>query len=90
MINDDGKVDFNEITLESIKGKFYFEHPRMKNKVYEVSHTQFRILFVRKAREKDNNIISNSANSFEYLLSQLVMTEELFQAMLYPNSDWII
>jgi superfamily II DNA helicase RecQ len=91
MINADGKVDFNFVTLESTKGKFYLEHPRKKNIVYEVSHDQFRILFVKMAQDNAKGIVfENRSNSFEYLMSQLEMNEDLFQAMLYPNSDWTI
>lgn len=88
MINEDGNVDFNEVTLEAIKGKFFFEHPRKKNEVYEVSHDQFRILLVRASQDKANGLVLKRSNSFEYLMSQLVMNEDLFQAMLYPK--WVI
>lgn len=91
MITDDGKVDFNLVQLESKNGKFYFEHPKNKKVVYEVPHDQFRYLFVKAAQDTANNsILKKKSNSFEYLLSQLEMNEDLFQAMLYPNSEWTI
>lgn len=91
MITDDGKVDFNLVKLESKNGKFYFEHPKNKNMVYEVPHDQFRYLFVKAAHDTTNGVImKNKSNSFDYLLSQLEMNEDLFQAMLYPNSEWTI
>lgn len=91
MIRDDGKVDFNEVKLESKTGKFYFEHPRNRKTVYEVPHDQFRYLFVKAAQDEANGIkFENRSNSFEYLMSQLEMNEDLFQAMLYPNSEWTI
>ncbi|AZU98300.1 hypothetical protein SEPL_071 [Salmonella phage SE_PL] len=91
MITEDGKVDFNFVKLESKNGKFYFEHPKNKKLVYEVNHDQFRTLFVKMAQDNARGIeLPNRSNSFEYLMSQLEMNEDLFQAMLYPNEDWTI
>lgn len=91
MITEDGKVDFNQITLKSKTGKFYHEHPKNRKTVYEVSHDQFKYMLVKEAVANAKGIsIKNKSNSFEYLMSQLEMNEDLFQAMLYPNSDWTI
>jgi|AGFS01.1.fsa_nt_gi hypothetical protein len=91
MITEDGKVDFNLVQLESKTGRFVFEHPRNRKLVYEVNHDQFRVLFVKMAQDKARGSeLPNRSNSFDFLLSQLEMNGDLFQAMLYPNEDWTI
>lgn len=92
MLNDDGKFSFSDITLVSKHKKFYFKNS--KNRLYEVSEEQFKIMFVtigRNSANKENSITDRyNKEMFEFLYEQLEITEELFTAQLYSMEDWII
>lgn len=49
----------------------------------------FKVLLVASAQAESTGI-KNKANSFNFLLNQLEMTEELFTALLYNSADWIL
>lgn len=89
MITDDGKFSFNDVTLVSKNGRFMFEDRKNTKYVYEVSHDMFKVLLVASAQAESTGI-KNKANSFNFLLNQLEMTEELFTALLYNSADWIL
>lgn len=87
MVNEDGSFSFADVQLEAKKGKFYFECSKNKKRVYEVDHDTFRAMFVMSVNWK-NAGIPNIANSYEYLLEQLVVNEGLFAAMMFDESKW--
>lgn len=92
MLNDEGKFSFSDITLVSKHKNFYFKNS--KNRLYEVSEEQFKIMFVTIGRNSANNknVITDRFNKemFEFLYEQLEVTEELFEAQLYNMEDWIL
>lgn len=87
-VTSDGKFNLNGITLVSKNGKFYFEIVGQKHKVKRVNHDLFKTMLIAaynlKSLGKEN---PKQANTLEYLLEQLEMTEDLFKALLYP--EWI-
>lgn len=91
MVTEDGKFDFSDVTLKSIRDKFYFKR---KNKYYEVSHDEFKSMLVFVAQQSSKNITpvvdKTNKETLEFLLSQLEVDEVLFTAYLYDSSDWIM
>lgn len=92
MLDENGKFSFADIKLVSKHKAFYFKNSR--NRLYEVSEEQFRIMFVtlgRNSVNKENSIVDRyNKETFEFLFEQLEITEELFTAQLYSMEDWII
>lgn len=85
-VTKDNKFNFYDVELISTNksGKFYFEVVKNKSKVYEVDVDLFKTMLVSAANVKTPK---TAANSLDYLLSQIEMTEDIFTALLYP--DWI-
>lgn len=78
--------DISSIELLPLNGKFYIESPSRKHLVYEVSETQFRIMMVTMYNNRNRD--KEYSKTFEYLLSQLEMTGQLFQATLFD--EWLV
>lgn len=96
MITDDGKIDFSDITLISKSGEYLFQDRYQYGRTYAVSHDTFRNLLVVTAhleaqyRFYDDDEYRDEFNTLDFLLSQLEITDELFQATLMENSSWIL
>jgi Glu-tRNA(Gln) amidotransferase subunit E-like FAD-binding protein len=85
-----GKFNFYDVELvcTNPSGKFYFQTPKSKGRVYEVTVEHFKLMLVTASEARRlGTEYSNQSNSLEYLLDQLEMTEDLFTALLYP--EWI-
>ena len=87
-VTSDGKFNLYNIELTSKNGLFYFEIVGQKSKVKRVSHGLFKTMLVSAYNLKARGIENpKQANTLDYLLDQLEMTEDLFKALLYP--EWI-
>ena len=89
-VTNDGKFNFYDVELISTNpsGKFYFQTPKSKGRVYEVSVDMFKCMLVTASEAKRLGTAPvNGSNSLEYLLDQVEMTEDIFKALLYP--EWI-
>lgn len=81
------EFNFYNAKLVPKNGKFYFEAIRSKTKVYEVSEEQFKMLLVQLNSTQNICGTESTRKKLDYLLNQLEMTEDLFDALLYQ--DWI-
>lgn len=87
---ENGKYNLYDVELicTNPSGKFYFQTPKSKGRVYEVDVTQFKyMLVIASEARRLGTEYPNQSNSLDYLLDQLEMTEEIFTALLYP--EWI-
>ncbi len=87
---ENGKFNFYDVELicTNPSGKFYFQTPKSKGRVYAVDVEQFKFMLVTASEARRlGTEYPNQSNSLDYLLDQLEMTEELFTALLYP--EWI-
>lgn len=87
-VTSDGKFNFYDVELTSKNGLFYFEIVKDRSKVKRVPHDLFKAMLVSSYNLKAlGQETPNQANTLDYLLDQLEMTEDLFKALLYP--EWI-
>ncbi len=89
-VTSDNKFNFYDIKLVSANksGKFYFQAVKDRSKVYEVSEDLFKAMLVSASNIKNAGMENpRMANTLDYLIDQIEMTEDFFTALLYP--EWI-
>lgn len=89
-ITADNKFNFYDVKLTSTNksGKFYFQATKNRSRVFEVSEDLFKTMLVSASNTKNQGLENpKMANTLDYLLDQIEMTEEIFTALLYP--EWI-
>lgn len=86
----DGKFNFYNVKLNSTNktGKFYMQTVKNRSRVFEVDEDLFKAMLVSASNIKNMGQENPTmANTFDYLLDQIEMNEDIFTALLYP--DWI-
>lgn len=86
----DGKFNFYNVKLNSTNktGKFYMQAVKNTSRVFEVDEDLFKTLLVSASNIKNaGHENPKMANTFEFLLDQIEMNEDIFTALLYP--EWI-
>ena len=89
-ITSDNKFNFYNVKLISTNksGLFYLEYVKDRSKVYSVDEDLFKAMLVAASNTKNMGLENpKMANTLEYMLDQIEMTEEIFTALLYP--EWI-
>lgn len=89
-ITSDNKFNFYNVKLTSTNksGLFYLEYVKDRSKVYSVDEDLFKAMLVAASNTKNMGLENpKMANTLEYMLDQIEMTEEIFTALLYP--EWI-
>lgn len=82
-ITENNEFVFDDVNLVPKNGKFFFKLVSAEDKEIEISQEQFKVLLVSASYSQNAY-----HNSFDYLLDQLEINEDLFTAMLYPK--WIM
>lgn len=89
-VTADNKFNFYDVKLTSTNksGNFYLQVVKDRSKVYTVDEDLFKAMLVSASNIKNMGLENpRMANTLDYMLDQIEMTEEIFTALLY--TEWI-